>query len=148
APLVGNRVLLVEHAHHGVTAIAVELGAIGVRQADHIAGELDDGTLQAQADAEERDLALASIADSLDLALAATIIEAAGNQDTVHAAQDALGAFAFNFLGLDLANDYARCLGNAGMIEGLINGFVGVVVTNVLADNGDGHLVGRVLDPL
>src|SRR5581483_7893239 len=55
APLVGNRVLLVEHAHHGVTAIAVELGAIGVRQADHIAGELDDGTLQAQADAEERD---------------------------------------------------------------------------------------------
>ncbi len=38
----------------------------------------------------------------------AAIVEAAGNQDAVQAAEDALGAFAFDFLGLDAANDDAR----------------------------------------
>ena len=36
-------------------------------------------------------------------------------------------------------------VGDAGMIERLVDRFVGVVVLDVLADDGDGDLVGRVL---
>src|SRR5262245_22429133 len=102
APLVRDGVLLVEHANDRVSAIAVELSAVGVLQADYIAGEFDDGTLQSQADAEEGNLALASIADGIDLAAGAAIIEAARNEDAIHPAEDALDAFALDFLRFNL----------------------------------------------
>ena len=80
APLVGNRVLIVQHADHGIAAIAVEFRAIGVLQADHVAREFDDGTLKAQADAKERHVALTRIADGVDLATGAAVIEAAATR--------------------------------------------------------------------
>src|SRR5687768_15800417 len=52
AALVGDRVLLIEHADHRVMAIPLKFRAVGVLEADDIAGELDDRALQAQADAE------------------------------------------------------------------------------------------------
>ena len=85
-------------------AIAVHLRAVGVRQADHVAGELDDRALQAEADAEERHLPFAGKADGLDLAVDAAVAEAAGHQDAVAAAQHALGPFALDFLGFQLAD--------------------------------------------
>ena len=75
----------------------------------------------------------------------AAIVEAAGHQDAVQAAQHALGPFAFDLLRLDLAEDDVGVVGDAGMIEGLVNRFVGVVVLDVLADDADRHLAGRVL---
>src|SRR5262249_53615459 len=148
ATLVRDGVLLVEHANDRVSAIAVEFGAIGVFQADDITRKFDDGTLQAQADAEERNLALAGIADGVDLAAGAAIIEAAGNEDAVHAAEDALDAFALDFLRFDLSDHDPAVLADAGMIESLVNGFVGVVVLDVFADDGDRDFVSRVLDAL
>ncbi len=148
APLVGDGVLLVEHANNGVTAIAVELGAIGVLQADHIAGELDDGALQAQADAEEGDFAFAGMADGVDLAAGAAVIETAGNKDAVQPAENSFDSVALDFLGFNLANHGPAVQADAGMVEGLVNGFVSVVVLDVLANDGDGDFVGRVLDAL
>ena len=60
-------------------AIAVELGAVGVLESDDVAGEFNDGTLQAQTDAEEGNAALAGIANGFDLARRAAIVETAGN---------------------------------------------------------------------
>src|SRR6516162_7653697 len=148
ATLVRDGVLLVEHANNRVSAVAVELGAIGVLQADDIAREFDDGALQAQADAEEGNLALAGIADGIDLAAGAAVIETAGNEDAVHAAEDALDAFALDFLRFDFADHDPAVLADAGMIESLVNGFVGVVGLDVFADHGDGDFVSRVLDAL
>ena len=76
----------------------------------------------------------------------AAIVEAAGHQDAVQAAQHALGPFALDLLRLDLADHDARVQGDAGVIERFVDRLVGVVVLDVLADDADRHLVGRVLD--
>ena len=68
AALVGDGELLVEHGDHGMAGVAVEFGAVGVVEVEDVAGEFDNGALQAQADAEEGDLAFAGIADGVDLA--------------------------------------------------------------------------------
>ena len=54
----------------------------------HVAGELDDRALQAQADAQERHALLARVPDRVDLALDAAVPEPAGDQDAVDAGQD------------------------------------------------------------
>src|SRR5262249_54122004 len=105
----------------------------------------DDGALQAEAYAEEWDLAFARIADSVDLAAGATIVETAGDENAVQAAQHTLGSFAFDLLRLDFANSDARVLRDAGMVERFVNRLVGVVVPNVLADDADGDFVSWVL---
>src|SRR6516225_1003433 len=64
ASLVGDGVLFVEHADHWVGAGAIEFCAVRLAQTDHVAGELDHRALQAQANSEEGDFLLASIADS------------------------------------------------------------------------------------
>ena len=53
----------------GVRVARVELGRVGVVEAADVARELDRTPLHAEADAEERHLALAGVADRLDLAL-------------------------------------------------------------------------------
>ena len=55
-------------------------------------GELDDGALHPQADAEVRDAACPGVADRLDLALDPPHPEPAGHEDAVDPAQDRLGA--------------------------------------------------------
>src|SRR5207237_1187148 len=78
------------HADNGVPTVAIDLGRIGVFEFDDVAGELDDGTLQAEADAEEGDVPLAGETDRFDLARDAAVAKAAGNREAVHAAQGAL----------------------------------------------------------
>ena len=129
----------------GCAAVAASISVVlaSARPSD-VAGKLDDGALQAEADAEERDPALAGEADGLDLARDAAVAEAARHQDAVDAAQHALGPLALDFLGLDLADQYPTARGNAGVVERLVDRLVGVVVLDVLADHGDRHLVRRV----
>ena len=107
-------------------------------QADHVAGELDHGALHAQANAEERNLPLAGKADRLDLALDAALAESAGHQHAVEAAQQPLGPFAFDQLRLWIRwmRTWAS-MGDAGVIEGFVDRFVGVAMLGVFADHGD-----------
>ena len=49
-----------------------------------------------------------------------------------------------DLLGLDLADEHPAAVGDAGVVERLVDRLVGVVVLDVLADDGDRHLVGRV----
>jgi hypothetical protein len=51
-------------------------------------GRLDHRHLHAEADAEERHVALARELDRVDLALGAALAEAARHQDAVHVARD------------------------------------------------------------
>ena len=69
-----------------------------------VAGELDHRALHAQADAEERNAALAGVADRLDLAFDAALAEAAGNEDAVVAGEQPLGPFALDLLALNAAD--------------------------------------------
>ena len=70
-----------------VLAARVEFGGVGVGDAADVAGEFDDGHLEAQAQPEIRHLILAGIADAFDLAFGAADAEPAGDDDAVHIAQ-------------------------------------------------------------
>src|SRR5438105_2558356 len=146
AAQVGDGVLLVEQADDGMAAVLIDLGRIGIVETDDVAGKFDHAALQTQANPEIRNLAVAGIAHGLDLAADAAVAETARNQDAVDAAQHALDALTLDVLGLDLADQHARIEGDARVVERLVHRFVGVVVLDVLADDGDGHFVGRVLD--
>src|SRR5438309_4434866 len=60
-----------DHADHRLSGIA-KLGGRGLADAGEVPRPLDARHLHAEADAEERDVALASEGDGCDLALAAT----------------------------------------------------------------------------
>ena len=78
-PLVGHEV-----DHRGVGE-EVELGRVGVLRTDHVAGELDDAALEAQAQAQVGHLPLARVAGGQHLALDAAMAEAARHEHAGHA---------------------------------------------------------------
>ena len=81
--------LLRQQVDHGVGRLGIELGRVRAVHADHVAREVDDRELHAEADAEERDAALARDPRGVDLALDAAHAEAAGDQDAVRLARAA-----------------------------------------------------------
>src|SRR5262249_1927042 len=140
--------LIVEQTHDRMATVAIDLGRVGVVQIHHVASELDDGTLQAEADAEEGDAALTREANGLDLAGNAAIAEAAWHHHAVDAAQHALGAVALDLLRLDAPDRHPARQGDAGVIERFVDRFVRVLVLDVLADDRDADLVLRIDDAL
>jgi hypothetical protein len=117
---------------------------MGARHAGHVPGEFHHGQLHAQADAQIGNPVFAGEADRADLAFGAPLAEAAGHQDGVHAGQDAaavvLEGFGIDVMDVDLAAGM-----DAGVGQGFGQGFVGLGQVHVLADEGDVHLVFRVL---
>ena len=65
----------------GLLGEHVELGRVGVRRPDDLAGELDDRALEAQAQAEVRHAVVAREVGGEDLALDAAMAEAARDED-------------------------------------------------------------------
>src|SRR5688572_30489054 len=110
-------------------------------EADNVTGELDRGALHAQANAEEGNAALASELNGLDLPFDAALAKAAGDEDPVVAGEQRPRAFALDLFALDSANADLALVVNAGMIEGLVDRLVGVLVLGVLADDGDADLM-------
>ena len=78
---------LVDQRDHRVRRRGVELGAVGVGQAGHVARVFDRRHLHAQADAEVGHAVLARVLRGDDLAFDAALAEAAGHQDRVEARQ-------------------------------------------------------------
>ena len=85
----------------GSSALA-ELGRARRFEAGGVPRRFDAGHLHAEADAEEGDVALAGEMDAGDLALAAALAEAAGDEDGVHRLE--LGGD----LGLGMLEQFAR----------------------------------------
>ena len=75
--------LLREQVDHRVRRLRVHLRRVRALEPDHVARELGDGDVHAEADAEVRDRALARDAAGEDLALPAARAEAAGDEDAV-----------------------------------------------------------------
>ena len=66
-----------------------------------MARELDDRHLHAETNAEKRDVILARVADRGNLAFAAAIAEAAGNEDAVGLLEQRLRIFLLDLLRFD-----------------------------------------------
>ena len=115
----------------------VELGRVGVGQAEHVAGELDRHRLQPEAQPEARHALLAGVAGGGDLALDAAGAEAAGDDDAVEVGQAAGGQQALDLLGLDPVDLDLGAVVEPGVLEALDDRQVGVGQLDVLADQAD-----------
>ena len=105
AALVDDLALVVHQVDDGVRGGVVELRRVGAGQADDVAGVLDHGALQAEAQPEERDLVLPGVGDGGDLALDAPDPEPAGHDDPVEVVEAALGQEALGVLRGDPVDD-------------------------------------------
>ena len=74
----------------GCLAFGSNSARVRASELAHVARELDDRELHAEADAEERHAVLARVADRVDLALDAAIAEAAGHEDRVDVREELL----------------------------------------------------------
>ena len=133
APLIGHQV------DHRMDGGGVKLRRVGVIPAQHVARELDDGNLHAQADAQVRHAVGAGILRRDDHAFNAPVSKAAGHQDSGTAAEQCGGSFRRDVLGLHPADLHHRAQVGAGVEEGLHHREVGVVELGVLPHQGDLH---------
>src|SRR5262245_14760073 len=108
--------------------ILAEFRRVGPSQPDNVATEFDHGALHSQANPKERNTALASKADGFHLSLDTAFAEAARNQDTVEASQNALGAVSFDHLALNALDPHLRPVMDARVIERFVNRLVGIPV--------------------
>ena len=120
----------------GCATGAVEFGAVGVLEAEHVPAEFDDRELHPQADAEIRNLVLARETHRGDLAFDAALAEAAGHEDGVHA-RERMGAVLLDVGGFDVVHVDARAGLHAGVGQRLVQRDVAVLHLHVLADHGD-----------
>ena len=80
---------------------------------------------------------LAGEADGLDLALDAPLAEPARHEHAVDAGQQPFGPFALDRLAVDPLDADLGPMGDAGVVEGLVDRLVGVAMLGVLAHHGD-----------
>ena len=118
AALVGDVALVVHQVDHRVLRGRVELGAVGVGEAEHVAGELDRHRLQAEAQPEARQQLLAGVAGRGDLALDAAGAEPAGDHHAVELGEAAVGEQALHLLGLDPVDLDGGAVVEAGVLDG------------------------------
>src|SRR6202162_2056504 len=122
---------------------AIELGAVGIRQLEHVAAVFDDRELHPQADAEIRHAVFTGEPRRLDLALDAAFAESARHQYRVHARQ-AIGAVGLDIGRLGVVPARAGAGLEAAVHERLIERYVGIADLYVLADHGDVDLAIRI----
>ena len=144
--LVDDLLLLLHHVDHRMGGVGVELGGVGALQLEHVAGELDHGDLQAEAEPVVGHAVLAGVAGGDDLALGAAVAEAAGDEDAVEALEQAGAAAFFQVLGVDAHDLHPGVVRDAGVGDGLVDRFVGVLELDVFADDADFHGMGGVVD--
>ena len=91
---------------------------------------------------------LAGVVDGLDHALDAAGAEAAGHHNAAGVGQEGVGAVALDVLGVHPPYLHVPGVAGPGVAEGLAHRQVGVGVFDVLAHQGDGHLLVGAVHPL
>ena len=146
-PLLLDADLIVHQVDDRVRRRGGELAAVGAFETDHVAGELDDHHVQAEAQAEARYGVLAGVAGCCDLAFQAALTETAGDHDPVEAVEAGRGEHAGDLLGLDPVDLDLGPVVEAGVLERLHDRHVGVGKVHVLADDPDADDLRRGAHP-
>src|SRR6266545_4672825 len=137
--LVCDPLLALHERDDRVRGLVVELERVRPVEAEHGPPELDDGHLEPEADAEERDLLLPRPAGGEDLPLRAAHAEAAGHEDPVHLVE--LGQVALLELRrVDEDHPDADVRRDPAVRERLVEALVALVQLDVLADDADADL--------
>ena len=103
-----------------------------------MAGELNDGTLHAEADAEERHLVLTGVADGADFAFHAAVAEAAGNKNAIHVAEEGSRVLVRHFLAVHVLKINGEMVREAAVHESFVQALVGFLEIHILAHDGNG----------
>ena len=128
-----------------VVALGVELGGVSVLKAQHVARELDDGGLHAQANAEIRQVVFTGVFRRDDFAFDTPVAEPARHYYAGGAAQQSGGGFFRYFFRLDPPYFNFGVVGIAAVPQRLGNGHIRVVHPDVFAHQGDFHFFMRLL---
>ncbi len=136
---------LAEFVDDAVRGGGVELAGVGVLEAAYIAGVLDAGGLHAETDAEVGDCLFAGVADGVEHTFDAALAEAAGYEDAVEALKLSGVVGDFEAFGFEPGDAELEVVGERAVDESFLEGFVGVFVLDVLADDGDGDFVFGVI---
>lgn len=132
--------LVGEFADDGVSAAWVELAGGGVVDSQDVSGELDDGDLEAQADAEVGDEVFAAVFDAGDFAFDAAGAETARHDDGVHVGESLRGELFGDFGGVDPVEVDVGLEVGAAVLDGFVDGGVGVAEVGVFAGDADGDV--------
>src|SRR5436190_87245 len=124
------------------------LGGVGVGQAADVPRVFDGGPLEAVADPEIGDAALARNLRRAHHAARAAVAEAAGHQDAVGAVEELLAAGLLERFGLDPADVDLQAVLEPAVVQGFVQALVRILVTDVLADDVNRQLVGGIADPV
>src|SRR5690606_28125399 len=137
AALLNDPALVGHEIDDGVRRVGDELGGVRAVHAADVSGELDDRALHAEADPEERDLALSRVAGGLDLSFRAAIAEATRDEDRVERRQRLFNALREQALRVDVFEIEADVVLEAAVDERLVERLVRVLQVDVLADDAD-----------
>src|SRR6202012_4281320 len=130
---------------HAVRCARIDLGAVRVLQADHVASEFDHRELHAETDAKVRHLRFTRITDGRDLAFGTAPAEAARHQHGVEMLE-ALDALRFDLFRVDVFDvDLGRRM-NRRMAQRFDQRLVRLRQVDILANHADGDLVLRMFE--
>ena len=120
----------------------VEFRGVGVFPAENVACKFNHAALHAKADAQQRNLVLAGVANGYALAVHAAATESTRNQNAVGVLDEV--RILFKFFGLDAFHLHLGVVFHAGVLQGFVHGLVGVADGDVLAHQRDGAFVFRL----
>ena len=132
-----------------IRRVVVVFAGVGFGQAGHVAGEFDHRHLHAVADAEVRHAVLArELAAAAILPSMPRLPKPPGTRMRVDPAEYLRGTLGIDLLGIHPLQVDPRRLHDAAVAQRLAQRFVGVLVLDILADDGDGDLALRMLHRL
>ena len=134
-----------QHVEHPVRSGRIKLGTVGVKPA-YIAGELNDKAVHSQADAEKRNIIDARIPGSLEHPVEPPLAESAGNEDSVKIVELFVQHGVQQTLRFHPLEPHFQLMGQAPVVQGLIEALIGVLVLDIFAHDTDIYRVNRIAD--
>src|SRR6266571_8170451 len=117
--------------------VRIELRAVAILQAAHIPRVFDHGALRAQADAEIRNLFLASKLNRADHSGNAALAKPTGNEDSIELLQLRQLVLLFQALGFDPVDPGSEVVNQPAMNQSFPKALVRILQLHVLADDAD-----------
>ena len=131
--------------NNGVGRVGIKFGAVGLRQACHVAGVFDGGNLHAQANAQIGHFVLTRIAGSGDFAFYTTLAKAAWHKDGIKLRQLCSHVVGRDGFGIKIGDAHCGLVFKPCVAQCLVERFVAVAQVHIFAYHCHMHGVLWVL---
>ena len=141
---VGDALLLLHQVDDVVFGGHIHLGRVGIGQAHHVAGILDDHALHTQADTKGRYIVLTGILEGYKLAFDTALSETRSDYYTVERREHGVDIAAVQLLGVDVLQIELAVVVGSGLEERLVDGLVGIGQLDILTHQTDTNRFGGI----